>query len=316
MRQGKTSMRVGIIGTGAMGSLFAAHLADAGAEVWAFDVWREQIEAIRRDGLIVQRDGQSRSVRLHATSAPAEAGPCGAVMVFVKYGQTAQAIEAAGPMIGPATLVVTLQNGIGNVDIIRARYPDNPLAFGLTTLTCELTGPGRIEASYKGRGETWLWPDRGAPTPAMERLCATLTQGGIEAALSPEIALKIWKKLVVNCCLNTLCAIANQNVGDAVSDPAVWPFLDGVVEEIVAAAGLSGVPLRIDEARAFLRSVAGEARHHEPSMLIDIRNRRRTEIDCLNGAVLRICAQHGVAAPRNQALYALIRVIERGRCES
>ena len=304
-------MRIAIVGTGAMGSLFASHLADTDAEVWAFDVWREHIEAIRRDGLIVHRDGGARSVRLHATSEPSDAGACDAVMVFVKYGQTAAALEAARPMIGPATTIVTLQNGIGNLDIIRAAYPQNPVAFGLTTLTCELIGAGHIEASYKGRGETYLWPSDGRPTGTMEQLCALMNQGGINTALEPQIELKIWKKLVVNCCLNTMCAIVNQNVGQAVADPSVWPFLDGVVDEIAAAARLKNVPMAADEARAFLRSVADEARTHEPSMLIDIRNGRKTEIDCLNGAVLRICEQHGVAAPRNQALYAMIRAIER-----
>ena len=186
-----------------------------------------------------------------------------------------------------------------------------PIAFGLTTLTCELIGPGQIEASYKGRGETYLWPSDGQPTASMEKLCSLINQGGINTALEPDIELKIWKKLVVNCCLNTMCAIANQNVGQVVSDPAVWTFLDGVVDEIAAAAKLKNVLLAADEARAFLRSVADEARNHEPSMLIDIRNGRKTEIDCLNGAVLRICEQHGLAAPRNQALYTMIRAIER-----
>ena len=300
-----------MIGTGAMGSLFASHLAEAGAEVWAFDVWREHIEAMQRDGLIVHRDGGSRSVRLHATSEPADAGVCDAVMIFVKYGQTAAAVQAAQPMIGPATTIVTLQNGIGNLDIIRDTYPQNPIAFGLTTLTCELIGPGHIEASYKGRGETYLWPSDGQPTASMEKLCSLMNQGGIKTALEPDIELKIWKKLVVNCCLNTMCAIVNQNVGQVVADPSVWTFRDGVVDEIVAAARLKNVPMAADEARAFLRSVADEARTHEPSMLIDIRNGRKTEIDCLNGAVLRICEQHGLAAPRNQALYTIIRAIER-----
>ena len=304
-------MRIAIVGTGAMGSLFASHLADAGAEVWAFDVWREHVEAIGRGGLIVHRDGKSRSVRIHATLDPADAGICDIVMVFVKYGQTADAIRAAHPMISPATTIVTLQNGIGNVEVIRAAYPESPVAFGLTTLTCELIGPGEIEASYKGRGETYLWPSSGAPNPVTEQLCALMNRGGINTALEPGIELKIWKKLVVNCCLNTVCAIAGQNVGQVVADPETWTFMDCVVDEIVTAANLKGVPLTSDDARAFLRSVAEEARNHEPSMLIDIRKGRKTEIDCLNGAVLRICEQGGIAAPFNQALSAMIRVIER-----
>src|SRR6202011_4960763 len=114
---------------------FASHLAGTGAEIWAFDIWREHVDAIRRDGLIVHRDGAQRSVRLHATSNAAEVGICDLAMVFVKFGQGASAIHAARPMIDPNTTLVTLQNGIGNVEIIAETYPDNPIAFGLTTLT-------------------------------------------------------------------------------------------------------------------------------------------------------------------------------------
>ncbi len=303
-------MKIAIIGAGAMGSLFASHLAGTEAEIWAFDVWREHVDAIRRDGLIVHRDGAQRSVRVNATSVPAEAGVCDVAMVFVKFGQTAAAIAAARPMIGATTTIVTLQNGIGNVEIIAQAYPANPIAFGLTTLTCELLGPGHIEASYKGAGETYLWPRNGVENPRLGPLCGLMVRGGINAALEPGIALKIWKKLVVNCCLNTMCAITGQNVGAVAGTPEAWRFLDGVADEIAAAASLEGIALSAAEARSFLRSVAAQARNHEPSMLIDVRNRRRTEIDCLNGAILKVCEKHEIAAPHNSALYAMIRVLE------
>jgi 2-dehydropantoate 2-reductase len=304
-------MRIAIIGAGAMGSLFASHLADAGAEIWAFDKWREHVNAVRRHGLIVRREGAERSVSIRATIDAAEAGICDVAMVFVKFGQTAAAIADARPIIGPETTIVTLQNGIGNVEIIEEVYSRNPIAFGLTTLTCELRSPGHIEASYKGRGETYLWPRGGASNAAIEELCTLLNEGGIDAALEPGIESKIWKKLVVNCCLNTMCAITGQKVGEVADTPEAWPFLDGVVDEIAAVAKLKHIPLSVDDARAFLRSVAEQARHHEPSMLIDVRNGRKTEIDCLNGAVLRECERHGIAAPHNRALYAMIRIIEQ-----
>jgi 2-dehydropantoate 2-reductase len=252
-----------------------------------------------------------RSVAIQATTDAAEAGVCDVAMVFVKFGQTAAAMADARPIIGAETTIVTLQNGIGNLEIIEEAYPGNPIAFGLTTLTCELLGPGHIEASYKGPGETYLSPRAGAANAATEELCRLLTKGGIAAAIEPGIAVKIWKKLVVNCCLNTVCAITGEKVG-AVADTAdIWPFLDGVVEEIAALAQRKDIPLSGDEARAFLRSVAEQARHHEPSMLVDVRNGRETEIDCLNGAVLRECERHHLAAPHNRALYAMIRVIEQ-----
>jgi 2-dehydropantoate 2-reductase len=128
--------------------------------------------------------------------------------------------------------------------------------------------------------------------------------------LAPDIEVKIWKKLIVNCCLNTVCAIVGKRVGAVAEVPAIWPLLDGVVDEIVAIANRKHIDLNGAEARAFLRNVAEEAREHEPSMLIDVRHGRATEIDCLNGAILRECERLEIPAPHNRSLYAMIRAIE------
>ena len=303
-------MKVGIIGAGAMGSLFASYLVDGGAEVWAFDQWREHIEAIEKYGLIVKSTGSERAIRMHATADASAAGPCDAVLVMVKYHQTVAAMRAAAPMISPHTTIVTLQNGLGNVENIASTCPANRVVFGLTTLTCEMLGPGRIEASYSNRGETYLWPSDRRPNEAIAAFCAHLDAGGINAAPAPDIELRIWKKLIVNCCLNTTCAITGLSVGKLIDQPSCWPLLDGISDEISVVAIAKGIPLEHQVARAFLRQVAEEARAHYPSMLIDVRSRRQTEIDCLNGAVLREAGELGIPAPYNQALYSAIRVIE------
>jgi 2-dehydropantoate 2-reductase len=303
-------MKVGIIGAGAMGSLFASHLVDGGAEVWAFDQWREHIDAIEKHGLIVKRTGSERAIRLKATADASAAGPCDAVLVMVKYHQTVAALRASEPMIGPHTTIITLQNGLGNVENIASAYPANCVVFGLTTLTCEMLGPGKIEASYSNHGETYLWPADRRTNEAIAPFCAHLNAGGINASLAPDIELRIWKKLIVNCCLNTMCAITGLSVGILIEQPSSWPLLDGVADEISAVAIAKRIPLEREIARAFLRQVAEEARAHYPSMLIDVRSRRQTEVDCLNGAVLREAGRLGIRAPYNQALYSTIRVIE------
>ena len=303
-------MKVGIVGAGAMGSLFASHLVDGGAEVWAFDQWREHIDAIEKHGLIVKRTGSERAIRMKATADASAAGPCDAVLVMVKYHQTVPAMRASAPMIGPHTTIITLQNGLGNVENITSAYPANRVVFGLTTLTCEMLGPGKIEASYSNRGETYLWPADRRPNEAVAPFCTHLNAGGINAALAPDIELRIWKKLIVNCCLNTMCAITGLTVGKLIEQPSCWPLLDGVADEISAVAIAKRIPLEREIARDFLRHVAEEARAHYPSMLIDVRRRRQTEVDCLNGAVLREAGRLGIPAPYNQALYSTIRVIE------
>jgi 2-dehydropantoate 2-reductase len=303
-------MKIGIIGAGAMGSLFASHLADGGADVWVFDQWSEHIDAIREHGLIVRLDGTDRKVRMNATTDAQAAGVCEAVLVMVKYHQTKAAIRDAAPMIGPETTVVTLQNGLGNVEIIAAAHPNNRIVFGLTTLTSEMLGPGRIEASFSSRGETYLWPADRRPDGAVDRFCALLVAGGINATPAPDIELRIWKKLIVNCCLNTMCAITGLSVGKLTEQAISWSLLDAIADEISDVAATKNIPLDRQSARAFLRHVADEARAHYPSMLIDVRNKRRTEIDCLNGAVLREAASLGILTPYNQTLYTEIRIIE------
>lgn len=303
-------MRFVIVGAGAMGSLFASHLARTDAETWVYDRWQAHVDAMRASGLRVRHESAETTVALRATTQAAEPGTADVVMVFVKYNQTREALAAARPLVGPDTVLLTLQNGLGNVEAIREVYPDNRVFYGLTTLTSELLGPGRIEASYAGRGETFIWALDGRRDALLEKTCSILSEGGINTLLAPDIELVIWKKLVVNCCLNTLCAITGLPVGRLAERAEAWPVLEGVADEIVAVAGRKGIALERAQAHAFLRSVAHEARSHFPSMLVDVQQRRATEIECLNGAILREAARHGVEAPFNRTLYSLIRVIE------
>lgn len=303
-------MRCVILGAGAMGSLFAAHLGRTDAETWVCDPWAEHIAAIRKNGLCLKRSGKETRVPLRATTDPAEPGVADVLMLWVKYHQTRRALANAGPLVGPSSVIVTLQNGLGNVELIRERFPGSRVFYGLTTLTSELLGPGRVEASYAGRGETSFWALDGRRDAALEAFQALLTRAGIHALIAPDIELTIWKKLVVNCCLNTVCAITGLAVGPLTARAEAWPLLEGVADEIVALAAARGIPLGREAAHAYLRSVAHEARAHEPSMLIDVRHRRPTEIECLNGAILRECERRGIPAPFNRAVYSLIKVIE------
>lgn len=303
-------MRFVIVGAGAMGSLFAAHVARTEAEIWVCDKWKEHIEAIRSHGLVVRRDGAEAAVRLRATSDPGEPDTADIVMIFVKYIQTRDALRAMRPLVGPRTALLTLQNGLGNVELIREAFPENRVFYGFTTLTSELLGPGRIEASYAGRGETYLWAQDGSRDAELEALRSLLESGDINAIIAPDIELMIWKKLIVNCCLNTLCAITGLSVGQLADNAESWPVLEGVADEIVAVATRKAIPLDSAQAHEFLRSVAHEARSHFPSMLIDVKECRQTEIECLNGAIIREAAKFGIPTPFNWTLYSLIRIIE------
>lgn len=303
-------MRWAVVGSGAMGSLFASHLAAAGIEVWACDRWAEHVAAMAASGLRVRKAGVESVVPIRATTAPDEPGAVDVVIVFVKHTQTREALRWAAPLVGPATCLLTLQNGLGNVELLREAFPGNRIVFGFTTLTSELLAPGHIEASYTGLGETYLWPVDGKPDARIAAIRDTLERAGLHSIVTGGIEQMIWQKLVVNCCLNTVCAITGLPVGELCGRPEAWTLLDNLAGEIVEVAAAKGIALDLPQAKRFLQAVAQEASDHVPSMLVDVRNRRATEIESLTGAVLREAGRLGVRAPFNQAVYSLVRLIE------
>jgi 2-dehydropantoate 2-reductase len=300
-------LKIAVIGAGAMGSLFAGYLAKSNLDVWAYDIWKEHIDAIQNGGLRMTRRQKAQQVRLKATSDPSEPGQADLVLIFVKYGHTRKALQNSLPMIGPDTLILTLQNGIGNIEILCELIPENRILFGLTTLTSELVGPGHIEESFQGRGETYFWPLGGKVTDAVKQVNALFNQAGIHTEISADVELRIWKKLIVNTCYNSLCAITHLKVGDLIDQNEAWPILKGVVSEIVEIAQKKGIKLNKNEALEFLQQVGEEARLHFPSMLVDVNHKRKTEIECLNGAVIREGKKLGIAARTNEVLYDLVQ---------
>jgi 2-dehydropantoate 2-reductase len=144
----------------------------------------------------------------------------------------------------------------------------------------------------------------------VDQICSIFNQAGIHTQISPDVQLRIWKKLIINSCFNTLAAITHLKVGDLVDQSAVWPILEGVISEIVQVAQKKGIPLHRKEAREFLEQIGVEARDHVPSMVVDVNNSRKTEIDCLNGAIVQEGERLGIPTPCNRILYGLIRVIE------
>ena len=303
-------MKIAVVGAGAMGSLLAGYLAKGPEEIWAYDVWQAHIEAIQKNGLLMRRGGTESIVRLKATFQPEDPGRVNLMILFVKHGQTRQALRDSLPMIGSHTAVLTLQNGIGNVEIIQEHIADEQILFGLTTLTSELLGPGQIVESFHGKGETYFWPVSGKVDERVKRICSVFNQAGIRTEISPDVQIMIWKKLIVNACYNTLSAIARLKVGDLIDEPEIRPVLRGVLSEIVQVARQKRIPLQEEEAKRFMRQVGEEARDHFPSMLIDIKKERKTEIDCLNGAIIREGNALGIPTPFNKTLYGIVRMLE------
>ena len=304
-------MRVLMLGTGALGGLFAHHLLLGGAEVCALDIWQEHVEAISRDGLRLQVDGREVVSPLkRATTSPRDAGIADLVVLFVKGYDSREALASVRPAVAPHTVFVTLQNGLGNPQLVREMFPANPVLFGLTTLTSDVLGPGRIEPRSTASGVTDVWALDAGDTAPLHSFVALLNRGGISARVNPQIELSVWKKLVVNCALNGLCAVTDLNCGQMDDEEAMRQVLDGIADEVSLLARSKGIALDAALARSFLKEVTEASLEHYPSMVYDVRRRRRTEIENMNGAIVRESEQHGLAAPFNRVVYGLVRAVE------
>jgi 2-dehydropantoate 2-reductase len=284
-------MKITIAGSGAMGCRFGAALFAAGHEVLLLDGWAEHVAAINRAGLRVTDEAGIRVLPVPAALFPAT-DPADLVIVFTKATATAAVAAASAGAIGPATLVLTLQNGLDNIESLLAHVPAARLLAGTTTLGTELLGPGHIRAL--GSGDTAFGPlagDEGragdAPADGAERVRAALSGAGLSVRVAPNALELIWTKVAFNCVLNTLCSIASIPVSALARYDGFDALASSILDEIEAVARAEGVTVDPAAALATMRaqfdpSASGA---HLASMLQDLMNSRRTEIAHLNGAV-------------------------------
>ena len=302
-------MKIAIIGAGAMGSLFGGLLCQSGNEVWFIDVWEEHINAIREHGLKMCGDGGDIIVNPWATTQARDAGRVDLIILFVKGFHTEKAMKSVLDLIDEQTSVLTLQNGLGNVEIIEKFISREQILFGMTTLTSDLMGPGKIFLSFAGEGETSIQP-AGARWDDAQRVRDVFNKGALHTVIAENVKQHIWEKLVVNCNYNTYCALLGLSVGQLIDNAASRRLLETTTGEISAVANAAGFDLPYDRAWEHLMEVGEEARAHFPSMLIDVRNQRQTEIEFLNGAVAREGEKYGVPTPVNETAVSLIKVLE------
>ena len=302
-----TKERVLVMGAGALGAFFGGRLAQAGVDV-VFVARGANLATLRQQGLRIESArGVERIAPLQVVEAPAEAGPCSVVLVCVKSYDTDAAAAALRPVVGPETIVLSLQNGIENEARLAAALGLPPLLAGLTHIGAELVAPGVVHLDSGGRiifGEL-----DGAPSARVARLASLFVGAGIDHRVSSRIAVMLWDKLAWNAAFNAATAVTRRTVGELLADDDGRTLVREAMLEVVAVACANGVPLdaaRVDES---LRHSAAELAPLKTSMLQDRERGRRLEYDALNGAVLRAAARHDVATPVNRVLHALLAVM-------
>lgn len=305
-------MKVAIIGAGAMGSLFGGSLASVVEQVVFYSTNKAYVEAVNQHGLIMTQGEKRNVVKSRATSNPADIGEADVAIVYVKYTGTRQAIQdALVSCITKNTMVVTLQNGLGNVEIIKEYVPEDQIVFGLSTLTSDVKGPGHIEMTTLSKVGTSMWPLNGVVTPKLENLVNLMNQVNLNADIAPDVQERIWKKILVNACENTLCAILKVNVTDLmINTPASYEISKQVIFEVADVARAKGMNISREAALNHVMKVTEAVPGHVPSMVFDVLNKKMTEIGCINEAVVAEGQRLGIPTPTVDLIAKLIRAIE------
>ena len=305
-------MRIMFVGVGALGSYFGGALAEAGHDVTLLIRNKAHRDAIRADGLILHRDGVEARINpvVVDTETAGDAGIADIVIVFTKTGATKAALQAATPVIGPDTRLVTVQNGLGNAEALAAFVPMDQVIYGTTMAPGDMVAPGVV--STHGSHVTQFRAAGENPVTARmaDDLAAMLSAAGIDTRVNPDVDRVIWAKVAFNCAMNSLCALLDTSPGPLLDSGEMKALVTATIMEGCDVAAAVGVEVDRDGVRRTLDMVHREHREHVPSMLVDFRNRQPTEIGSLNGAVVALGARHGVPTPRNETLLALVRARE------
>lgn len=300
-------MRICVIGCGAVGSLFAAHLARGGeAEIWAYDVWKEHTDAIRQHGLRLSGAAEF-TAKLSATNNPKEIPHCDYGIVATKAIHTRNAIAQTAHIFDENSAVCSVQNGVGNEEIIAEHV--KLVIRGTTFPAGHPVAPGHI--GYDIQGDTWIGPFEPTKTPMsnVEELAGLMTRSGMNTIPLKDARGAQWTKLIFNASTNPVGALSLLHHGAATRYPPTGQLFDDVIAEGAAVAKKLGIELHGDP-RQLVQKGANAPGQHRASMLQDVLAKRQTEVDFMNGAIVQWGEKTGVPTPLNKALWELIKGLE------
>ena len=299
-------MKVCIVGCGAVGSLFAAHLAQLDdVEVWAYDLDRDHVEAINERGLRLSGAGELVG-RLRATTDPDELPACDFGIVATKSLHTGPAVAATAQAFADGA-VCSVQNGLGNEEAVAEHVRE--VIRGTTFPAGHLLEPGHV--SWDTKGDTWIGPFEPSPAPGakVERLAETLTRAGMNTVALPDARGAQWTKVIFNAATNPIGALTGLTHGQVCEHEPSRRLVSGLVAEALAVAEAEGIRLDSDP-EEMIDHAARVAYDHKASMLQDVEARRQTEVDSLNGAIVELGERSCTPTPLNRAIWALVRALE------
>ncbi|MDR0621241.1 MAG: 2-dehydropantoate 2-reductase [Deltaproteobacteria bacterium] len=304
-------MNIAVLGAGAMGSVFGAFLAGQPEHVVTLiDIWKEHVDTINAQGLTINTtEGDLVVKNLTAVTSAKDLPPQDLVIVFVKATVTEAAMAHAVNLVGPSTIVLTLQNGLGNIEKLCRVVDPKCVVGGINSYGSAIKGPGQV--ILRGRGETVFGEIDGSPSERLDKLKLVFDAASLPASVTTNVHGRIWTKLISNVAINALCAIIGIKNGQLLNYPESEALVEGAVGEAVSVAKAMGITFETDDPIAYAKKVINNTGENVCSMLQDVRAKRETEIAVINGAIVEGGLKHGLPTPINLVLTNLVKVIQQ-----
>ncbi len=305
-------IKIAVFGVGAMGSVYAGLLADAGHEVHAIDVWEAHVAALNAGGLRVEgASGDRRVTTLHASTTPAAAARCDLYVIATKASAVGAAARALVPLLGADSLVLTIQNGLGAGERIAEHLPAERVLLGVADgFGAVMRGPGHV--FHSAMNLIRLGEMGGGLTPRLEALAGLWSRAGFKARAFADIHQLIWEKYICNVAFSAPCTVFDCTLGELMADADRWRIAEGCAVEAHALARRLGVALSFTDPLAYVTEFGARMPDARPSMLLDHHARRPSEIDAINGMAVELGRKLGIATPYNETLSAIVRRREAG----
>jgi len=301
-------MRIGVVGPGAMGCLFAGYLARSGHEVTLFDRRESRAADIVRDGLHIETRDDVQQVTCAATTDPASLGQAELVLVCVKAYDTAEVARTLGGYLSEQGTVLTLQNGLGNVEALSEHVDAGRVFGGSTAEGATLLGTGSVR--HAGRGPTVIAPSVPENVEVAGKLAAVLAEAGFDATAERDLTHVLWSKLLVNAAINPLTALLGVQNGQLVEIPPARRLVKDVTREVTQVAVAEGAIEGSADTVAIVEKVCRATARNRSSMLQDVTSKRRTEIDAILGELLARARSRQIDVPVCTTLYGAVKALE------
>ena len=302
-------MKIAVVGPGAMGCLIAASLAErTKEEVLLIDKDLARAKALSQNAISIEGSGTAFKVNVTVSAHPPSAGVYDLIIICTKSYSTDDACRHIKNMAGEHTAILTLQNGIGNMQVLEEHFGEERVVGGVTNHGATLLETGRVR--HAGIGDTIIGRLDGRMTSLLRTIREILTKAGFETKVSKDINSVIWSKLIINVGINALTAVTHLHNGMLIEDDGTHELLKNAVSEALRIAKRKRIKLVYDDPIQKCESVCKATTHNISSMLQDVLNKKRTEIDFINGAIVRQGKSLGIPTPVNEVLTRLVRTIE------